>query len=158
MAKLRGVDGARWAVFKRLDIPEFENPSQIYLRRWRLLESPWFGVKLHHVLLPDGDRAMHDHPWSFVSLILHGGYSEDIIDKAGRRVRVCRRVGSLHRLRATGLHRITELHGDCWTLVVNGPRRREWGFVPDASWGEPGKIWVPWRQYIESVTSSGKAS
>lgn len=147
--RLKSVDGVRWAAFKRLDIPDFEHPERTYLRRWRLIETPWFGIKLHHILLPDGDRAFHDHPWSFVSLILKGGYTEEtprsLPGRPGllRGPGACifrRRPGSLHRLAAEDLHRITELHGSCWTLVINGPRRREWGFVADGTWTD-------WRTY-----------
>jgi hypothetical protein len=145
--KLQSVDGRRWAAFKRFDIPDMDRPDRTYLRRWRIVETPWFGVKVHHILMTDSDRAHHDHPWSFVSLILRGGYEESIRGVA-ETVRRRRRPGRWHRMPAEGLHRITTLYGrSCWTLVVNGPRRREWGFV------EPGSEWVDWRTYTGAVTS-----
>ena len=33
-------------------------------------------IYLHHFLRSDHDRALHDHPWNFVSIILRGGYWE----------------------------------------------------------------------------------
>jgi hypothetical protein len=42
----------------------------------RAINTPLGGVKLHQFLRSDDDRDLHDHPWSFVSLILRGGYWE----------------------------------------------------------------------------------
>src|SRR6266478_4256458 len=33
-------------------------------------------IYLHHIMRSDYDRAMHDHPWSFKSILLWGGYRE----------------------------------------------------------------------------------
>jgi hypothetical protein len=150
--KLSNIDGRRWGLFQRRDITDLFDSTDVYLRRWRLIETPWFSVKLHHILRPDADRALHDHPWSFVSVILRGGYTEQVPLWGGSlaaarsgMTRMARRwPGKAHRVRAEGLHRIAQLHGDCWTLVFCGPRRREWGFVPTAT-GE----WVDWRTYCE---------
>lgn len=40
------------------------------LTRYFLLQTRWLGVYLHHLHASDDDRAMHDHPWTFVSLLL----------------------------------------------------------------------------------------
>lgn len=52
-----------------------ENP---YLLRWHLVRKDrWpVNVYLHRMLRDDDDRALHDHPWWFVSIILWGGYIE----------------------------------------------------------------------------------
>jgi hypothetical protein len=43
--------------------------------RWRVV-TPWFSLRLHH-LLPDGEDAHpHDHRWAFVTLVLRGGYDD----------------------------------------------------------------------------------
>ena len=47
-----------------------------YLVRWSLDAGRFGSVKLHHILRSDDDRDLHDHPWSFVSVILRGGYWE----------------------------------------------------------------------------------
>lgn len=31
---------------------------------------------MHHWLGPDDDRAFHDHPWWFLTLVLRGGYAD----------------------------------------------------------------------------------
>ncbi|MUL47579.1 hypothetical protein FZI85_25020 [Mycobacterium sp. CBMA293] len=48
-----------------------------YLRRWYVIpRNPVLNVYIHQFLRSDDDRALHDHPWWFVSLILKGGYTE----------------------------------------------------------------------------------
>lgn len=39
-------------------------------------------IYLHKFLRSDHDRALHDHPWNFVSIILKGGYWEFADDRA----------------------------------------------------------------------------
>jgi hypothetical protein len=113
-----------------------------YLLRWYLLpRNPVFNVYLHKFVRDDDDRALHDHPWPSVSMVIRGRYVEQT--SAGRRQY---RAGSLILRRATHTHRV-ELPGGvpCWTLFVTGPRVREWGFHCP-------KRWVPWKEF----TSPGK--
>jgi hypothetical protein len=47
-----------------------------YMERWQFVDRPSFGARVHHILRSDWDRALHDHPWDFTSVILTGGYYE----------------------------------------------------------------------------------
>ena len=52
-----------------------------YLLRWYLIpRNRFFNLYLHKFLRDDDDRALHDHPWWFASLILRGGYTEIVRD------------------------------------------------------------------------------
>lgn len=123
--------------------------GSLYMRRWRLLHTRWFGVRIHHIVRSDNDRELHDHPFTFVSLVLRGGYYEHTVD--GRRVwygpgsLIVRSADALHRLE---MEKVPAAYGDgygvqhplelpAWTLVVRGPMRREWGFLLD------GGVWKP---------------
>ncbi|QDP44170.1 hypothetical protein SEA_JUJU_54 [Gordonia phage JuJu] len=110
-------------------------PDNPYLRRWYLIpRNPLINVYLHQFLRSDDDRALHDHPWWFVSLILRGGYYEHT--KTGVR---WRGAPSLAYRAATHRHRV-ELPGGpegsgrendeqpAWTVIVTGRRTRSWGF------------------------------
>lgn len=57
-----------------------------YLHRWFLIRLPWFGVFIHKFVRSDEDRALHDHPWSFIVIPLWGGY----IEHSERRIRELR--------------------------------------------------------------------
>ncbi len=131
----------RWAFFRRLDIANPET-GEVYLRRLRLIEAPWFGVYLHRINGPDFGRDLHDHPWPFIALVLIGGYIEEV---AYGRTRV---VSWLNRKRAQDSHRIVTLFREpTWTLVFHGRRCREWGF-------HTSRGWVQWDEYerLGSVT------
>jgi hypothetical protein len=134
----------RWAFMQRLDIPDAADPSRVYLRRLRVLQTPWFGLLWHRLLLPDSDRAPHDHPWPFASFVVSGKYSERLyarpeaaleewVDREWRRF-------SFHTIDTHVAHRITEVSPGTVTLVLTGRRAREWGF-----WTRKG--FVAWRAY-----------
>lgn len=137
--KYDGARGPGWALLSWLDVPSKVHPGEVYLRRLRVVNTPWFGVYVHWIYEEDSDRFHHDHPWGFVSLVLRGGYTEEFYASFGAHwVRRVWRRGSLHWMRRSEAHRIVALSGQpTVTLVVTGPRRQVWGF-----WTPDGK--VPW--------------
>jgi len=52
-------------------------------RWWRIPRNWATNVYYHIVLRSDDDRALHDHPWLSVSIVLEGGYFEHTIDAGG---------------------------------------------------------------------------
>lgn len=126
----------RWSFMSRFDIADLDRPTETYLTRWRLVQVPWFGIYLHAIRKPDGSRDLHDHPWSFLSLVLRGGYVEE---RNGWMTE--RRAGSLALRRTSDVHRVQTLtRTPTWTLLLVGPRTHEWGFyvdgkfVPNGEW------------------------
>lgn len=92
------------------------------------------GIYLHEIVGPDPGLDMHDHPWAFVALILRGGYSEQHAEARTPEVPQNRtwRRWSIHRMRQTDVHRITEVEPGTLTLVLRGWKTRSWGFyLPD---------------------------
>lgn len=108
-----------------------------YLDRLQIIRTPLFGVYLHRIHAPDLYRDPHTHPWWFASLVLSGGYTEEI---DGSAVRVRDRF-SLRVLSRRHAHRITETRGILWTLVITGPRRSSWGFRTPQGY-------MDWRLYL----------
>ena len=138
---------SRWALFERFDIND-EATGQLYLRRWRIVQTPWFGIYLHKIAMPDKDRDLHDHPWPFVSVVLRGGYDEllrpnaDFPGSEWSQYGLRRGWLSIGLRRATDAHRITKLHRTpTWTLVLVGARRRSWGFYTEHGY-------VDWKKYL----------
>lgn len=139
-------DRQRWAFMEGMDIGADGDP---YLDRLRIVQTPWFGVYLHHIHRPDKDRDPHDHPWPFISLVLTGSYREVVwADKLypGYSFSRERRRWSVARTRQLSAHMITGITGPLWTLVVTGPRRGEWGFWVDGQF-------VPWREYTSGTAN-----
>ena len=108
------------------------------------IERPAFNLFIHHILKSD-EEDLHDHPWSYFTCILAGGYWEtvgklatdggnDTIAKI-ESVRHWRRPGFMQRVPSDHTHRlelekdeITNLELPCWTLFVHFKRTRPWGF------------------------------
>ena len=78
---------------------------------------------------------MHDHPVSFISWMIRGGYTEDTPEGTRTWPR-----WSIRRMCATDVHRIVWTYPQTVTLVLAGPVVRSWGF-------HTRKGWVPWREY-----------
>ena len=101
-----------------------------------------WGLYVHKFLRSDHDRALHDHPWPFVALILKGGYVEahdQTID--GTLACEMRFPGDVLVRAAEWRHRVILPKGEAsWSLVIVGRRQRRWGFfLPNG--------WCHWRQY-----------
>lgn len=103
---------------------DLDAPGDVYLTRYFLCKLPWLGVYVHHIQRPDYARCEHDHPWAFLTVILRGGYTEEVGGVAHRR-----RPGYVGYRPRHFEHRITALHGRAtWSLVIRGPDHFEWGF------------------------------
>lgn len=61
----------RW--WRRLDL---NHNGRTFLRRRGLDNWKAFGIVVHRLDAPDPGMDLHDHPWSFVTFILNGGYTE----------------------------------------------------------------------------------
>ena len=116
------------------------------LIRYVIFRIAAFGIYLHNMKRSDHDRALHDHPWPFVSVVLRGGYWE-VHDQTleGHQVTIPHRPGSVLVRPAEWRHRFVlpvERHKykESWTLVIVGRRVRRWGFFTPSGW-----CW--WRKY-----------
>lgn len=99
---------------------------------WRRVKG-WFGlmlpsVYLHCFLRSDDDRALHDHPWFWCSILLRGDYTEHTVRAGGVQVRCARTAPSLKVSTPWRAHRVEVGDQPCWTLFITGPRMREWYF------------------------------
>lgn len=102
--------------------------GNIYMRRFVLLETPWTRIYVHNLCSSDPDPELHDHPWSFVSIILKGGYTEHtplgVFERKAGQI-IFRQAGSPHHL---------ELSESAWTMIITGKVVREWGFLTANGW------------------------
>lgn len=100
----------------------------VLLVRYFLLRVSFLAIFLHHLVESDEDRALHDHPWSFLTFLFHRGYWEHTPEGRFWRPRF-----SLLFRPAEWAHRL-ELAGPTWTLVFRFRRRRVWGFYMPGGW------------------------
>ena len=131
-------------------------PESPYLLRWWIIpRNPVFNVYLHQFLRDDDDRALHDHPWPWCSILLVGSYIEHTIAAGGIHRRQIREAPSIKISGPWRAHRIELLPNTpnpanafetwprkpCWTLFITGPRIRGWGFHC------PEQGWIPWQRF-----------
>lgn len=113
-----------------------------YIHRWWVIpRNRWFNIYLHKILRSDDDRALHDHPWWNVSIVLRGGYFEHT--KRGEVL--WRGAGSFVFRFAKTAHRLViapEMAPRAWTLFITGPLFRTWGFHCP-------KGWVKWTDFVD---------
>jgi hypothetical protein len=93
-----------------------------------------FNITLHKVLVSD-EPTLHDHPWSYATLILKGGYYENTPNG-----RFWRGPGHFRYRSASDLHYL-ELDRDadgneipCWSLFFMGRKAGAWGFIKNGIW------------------------
>ncbi|CAE6811362.1 hypothetical protein R69746_05635 [Paraburkholderia aspalathi] len=114
-----------------------------YLIRWWVIpRNRFFNIYLHRFMRSDDDRALHDHPWANLSILLRGMYAEHTIAAGGVNVRTVRQAGQWKfRPFGSAAHRLELIDGECWTIFVTGPRYREWGFHC------PEEGWIHWKKF-----------
>lgn len=134
----------RWAEGIMASRPRDFEIGQDYLRRWWVIpRNDFCNIYLHEMVGSDIDRALHDHPWPNMSVLLAGQYREHVPDGVHLRQAgdvVMREAGDLHRLEVNPGDRVI-------TLFMTGPKVREWGFACAHGW-------VHWKDFTHPEDSS----
>ncbi len=131
--------------WRKPDIILHKPDGTIYLRRWWIIPKNrlGFNVYLHHFLSSDEDRALHDHPWWNISILLSGSYLEHIannindwVNHKSRKEIVKKRYPLIPIYRnEKSIHKIELINNKpIWTLFITGPVIREWGFYCPTFW------------------------
>lgn len=130
-----------WGLLEPETIPAPDGSP--YLSRLRIFMTPWVSLYLHKIHASDGDRARHDHPWSFWSLIVRGGYVESVapVSDPFKAKLKAHTAGRAHRHPMSICHRIETIIPGTITLVLTGRRRDTWGFYTED------RGFVPWQDY-----------
>lgn len=108
-----------------------------------------FNIFLHRFLKSDPDDV-HDHPWSYATLILRGGYWEWIpqFTDTGEKITeiaTWRAPGHFRISNAKSYHRIElDPSVECWTLFMPGRQQRDWGFLNKKN------QWIQHEEYLQS--------
>lgn len=107
-------------------------PDDPYMLRWWLVpRNDAFNIYYHRMLKDDDDRALHDHPWPSLSLILQGRLREHL---EGGDTRILDQGDTVYRS-AEMAHRLELISPiPAETLFITGPRIREWGFHCPQGW------------------------
>jgi len=142
-----------------------------FMLRWYVIPRNRFAnVYVHKFLRPDDDRALHDHPWAFVSWLIKGEYLEYTDQPpnphtrrrwsiAYRPAQFCHRVDLVNEYDRDG-----SSYGPrpAWTVIVTGPKIRDWGF-----WCKTTLLtirgrhvvtdrFVPWQEFVDNDRGCGE--
>ena len=126
--------GTKWCLFRWTEVPSE------YIVRLHVIKTPWFAVCLHWLVHPDPEPWLHDHPVSFLSIILRGGYEEKRQLGSGSWNYAKHKWFNFIRATPEDRHTITHVKPNTVTLCLMGPKRRTWGYHTD-------KGWVDWVTY-----------
>jgi len=129
-----------------------------YMHRYYLFlkDRKWFpfNITLHKIVKSD-DPIFHDHPWSYVTVILKGGYWEHVplFNNKGHKFgefQIWRGPGSVIYRKAKEFHwlELDESVGPATTLFIMGPQKREWGFLIDKT--KTKQQWIHYKNYLEN--------
>lgn len=117
-----------------------EGKDGCYVAHWRRNPFVWLcqrlgvALRVHEILRGDTGDFYHDHPASFISLILrkgylerrpvfnHGMYSHDVTQWFGPGRVLYRRFSDWHRIEFIGPEPV-------YTLVLWFPWRQKWGYL-----------------------------
>jgi|ERR1700744_3938724 len=124
-------------------------------RDWLVPYNGQFGMRIHHILRDDHDRAFHDHPWTNTSVVLLGGYWELMPENPDQPPehdtflfsKVWRKPGDVVQRKATDRHRLVLPEGEtAYSMFIMGPWEQDWGFYTPT-----GKVY--WREYLNDYTT-----
>jgi hypothetical protein len=128
------VSGTRWGFWRWTDV------DSEYIVRLHIVKAPFGALCVHWIKKPDPEPYAHDHPVSFLSIILRGSYAEEV-EGRNRSYPYIIRHDYYNYIPTRKRHRIIWCSaGGCLTLAVMGPKTNEWGFFTPK-----GKI--PWKTY-----------
>lgn len=130
------------------DEPKYIMVKTPYLIRYTLLSCKFFTIKIHKALISDPNEP-HDHPWNYLSIILKGGYWEEIIvsEVVHTNISTMERLysnrittkwykpGSILYRKGDRLHKLIIPEGkSCISLIFTFKKWRKWGYLKEGSW------------------------
>lgn len=95
-----------------------------YLERFSLFQIGKLKVRLHHILSSDKTPYCHSHPFYYLSIILKGSYTEQII-KNGQIIEKTHKKGGIILRKASTFHRIKKAN-TCTTLFFAWDSKNKW--------------------------------
>lgn len=140
--------------------------SSVYMIRYIVFKTPLLSLYIHRFLKSD-EEVPHDHPFSFYSYVIKGGYNEYLYDKDNNfnlnisirkeKSLAFRKAEQVHRVKLDKEYYLAEQNMAPLTVCLIFRRRREWGFWPEHTdykikgqklTAVKKRHFVDWRQYL----------
>jgi hypothetical protein len=134
---------SRWWIVPyrhELKLTWYKNPIGWFLQQFDI------AIRVHEIKRGDSDRALHNHPWPYITLILKGGYIEVTEIRSKNNQFICyqkqeyvsgdilfRSSSFRHRLELFNLNPYVYPQETTTTLFITFRKNNEWGFyeTPD---------------------------
>lgn len=129
-----------------------------YLERYYAGRVAGYAFYLHRFVSCDSERHLHNHPFSAVSIVLAGGYTESVAVDFGPKEMLTEssKITWFNRIASNTFHRIIDVKPMTWTLFIHGPRKmidcgmagkpKSWGFIDGLTFNPmpptPSKWWL----------------
>lgn len=132
--------GSKWAWWR------WTYTDSGYITRLHIVMTPLFAICVHWINKPDPEPYLHDHPVSFLSLVLKGWYQETRWESSAivGDILYSHKVSRWNFLRAhfNDRHTIYDVApGGCVTLALMTRKKRDWGFHVSED------EWIGWKNY-----------
>jgi hypothetical protein len=99
-----------------------------YFRLWAIITKKG-SIRLHNWLGDDDHRHPHNHPYSFYTFILWGGYDDYSYDEFGTIKNIEKMKAGMIRYRpANHMHQVLNVLPNTWTFLITGVPLFRWGF------------------------------
>lgn len=142
MGRRKYVSGTKWCFWRWTDV------DSEYITRLHFFKCPWFAICFHWLNKPDPEPYDHDHPVTFLSVILRGWYREQQSGYWRQPRTVKHRWFNWIDASEGVAHTIVEVAPRTLTVCFMGPKTREWGFhTPNG--------WMYWKDYY-ALKRAGK--
>lgn len=114
----------KWLLRK---IPQYSD-IEGFLHRWALLTVGRFRIRIHNIRAVDVTPFLHSHPFHYVSVVLSGGYTEQVLVDAEVVVNTFTR-GKIINGSPKKFHKITSCLPNTYTLFFAWYIDRPWELV-----------------------------
>lgn len=96
-----------------------------YLHRWVIFSFGRLSLRLHRFYSADGTPFLHSHPFHYLSLVVKGGYTEQVL-RDGNIVTIEHTAPTVIFRTSRTMHRVLDVKSGCSTLFLSFKTNGKW--------------------------------
>lgn len=96
-----------------------------YLHRWVIFSFGRLSLRFHRFYSPDGTPFLHSHPFHYLSFVVRGGYTEQLL-RDGELVEIEHTAPTFIFRSSSDMHRIAYVKRGCSTLFLSVKVNGRW--------------------------------
>ena len=109
-----------------------------YAYRWCFI-TPYFSIRVHRWLRSDDKRYMHDHPWSFTTIVLKGSYTDVSVENKDSDTLIEDKLKflSIRKRTSSHIHYVRINKPNTYTLLFTSNIENKWAFFVNKKFYRP---------------------